>query len=80
MVRALLRAFLHTNHVTSVIQDLGEPNGLNRHDLFRQASSYEGHEPSSLDTQAKTIRAGVHGPGGGNSTIPRSFTMLLFVY
>ena len=62
------------------LRTLGEPNGMNRHDQIGQASSYEGHEPSHLDAQAKTIRAGVHGPGGGNNTVdtgsgPRYFTI-----
>jgi len=53
---------------------------VNRHDPIGRASSYEGHEPSHLDAQAKTIRAGVHGPGGGNNTVdtgsgPRYFTI-----
>ena len=51
------------------LQTLGEPDGVNRHDQIGQASSYAGHEPSYLDAQAKTIRAGVHGPGGGNNTV-----------
>jgi DNA (cytosine-5)-methyltransferase 1 len=51
------------------LQGLGEPDGTNRHELLGQATSYDGHEPSTLDTQAKTIRAGVHGPGGGNNTV-----------
>jgi DNA (cytosine-5)-methyltransferase 1 len=51
------------------LQDLGEPNGINRHELLGQATNYDGHEPSTLDMQAKTIRAGVHGPGGGNNTV-----------
>ena len=51
------------------IRDLGEPNGTNRHDAIGHAANYDGHEPSSLDAPSKTIRAGVHGPGGGNNTI-----------
>jgi DNA (cytosine-5)-methyltransferase 1 len=51
------------------LQGLGEPNGTNRHELLGQATSYEGHEPSNPNAQAKTIRAGVHGPGGGNNTV-----------
>ena len=51
------------------LQGLGEPNGTNRHELLGQATSYEGHEPSDPNAQAKTIRAGVHGPGGGNNTV-----------
>ena len=55
--------------VRDALQTLGEPNGTNRHDPIGRASSYAGHEPSCLDAQAKTIRAGVHGPGGGNNTV-----------
>lgn len=62
------------------IDDLGEPNGINRHELIGQSTNYPGHEPSRLDKQAKTIRAGVHGPGGGSNTVdtergPRYFTI-----
>lgn len=62
------------------IHDLGEPNGINRHELTGRPTNYPGHEPSNLDRQAKTIRAGVHGPGGGSNTLntdcgPRYFTI-----
>ena len=62
------------------IHNLGEPNGINRHELTGRPTNYPGHEPSNLDKQAKTIRAGVHGPGGGSNTVntdcgPRYFTI-----
>ena len=55
--------------VRDVLQDLGAPNGQNRHDIKGYARAYPGHEPSILDKPAKTVRAGCHGPGGGSNTV-----------
>ena len=56
------------------LQDLGPPGSSPEHVLARhcaqgEARSYKGHQPSQLSAPAKTIRAGVHGPGGGNNTV-----------
>ena len=56
------------------LRDLGPPGSSPEHVLARhctqgEARSYKGHQPSQLSAPAKTIRAGVHGPGGGNNTV-----------
>ena len=55
--------------VREAINDLGTPSGVNRHCIEGKASSYDGHQPSTLDSPSKTVRAGTHGPGGGSNTI-----------
>ena len=53
----------------AALEDLGTPNGVNRHHPQGHASTYQKHQPSQLDGYAKTLRAGSHGPGGGNNSI-----------
>jgi DNA (cytosine-5)-methyltransferase 1 len=50
-------------------QSLGAPNGVNRHEIHGVAQSYKGHQPSRLDSLARTLRAGNAGPGGGDNTL-----------
>ena len=53
------------------LQDLGPPNGTNRHVIEGKAKEYRGHLANSLDTLSRTLRAGTagSGPGGGNNTL-----------
>ena len=52
------------------LYDLGEPDGVNRHDEMGPAKAYVGHGPSKPEGLAHTIRAGIgRGPGGGNNTL-----------
>ena len=49
--------------------DLGEPVGRNRHALQGPAREYPGHLASQWEGLAHTLRAGKHGPGGGNNAV-----------
>ena len=55
--------------VRELLNQLGPPNGTNRHELHPGASEYKGHSASTMDAPAHTVVAGTHGPGGGCNVV-----------
>lgn len=56
--------------VRDVLEDLGEPDGINGHAFQAGARIYQGHTGSPLDLPAKALKAGDHGvPGGENMMV-----------
>ena len=55
--------------VRELLDQLGPPNGTDRHDLHPGAREYKGHLASAMDAPAHTVVAGTHGPGGGCNVV-----------
>ena len=55
--------------VSEALQGLPPLGSLPEHTEKGSPKCYQGHMPSNLHTQAHTIVAGCHGPGGGNNTV-----------
>lgn len=65
--------------VRDVLQDLGEPDGVNGHAFQAGARIYQGHTGSPLDLPAKALKAGDHGvPGGENMMVRDDGTVRYF--
>lgn len=55
--------------VLEALQGLPPLGSLPEHTEKGSPKCYQGHMPSNLHTQAHTVVAGCHGPGGGNNTV-----------